>query len=68
MAAEPIRQPVLLVHGTADPTVLPATTTGSEQHVAGAFQAMSIDACGHFPHEERTDVVLPGLLSWLGRI
>ena len=68
MAAEPVRQPVLLVHGAQDPTVLAATTTGSEQHVAGPYHAAPIDDCGHFPHEERPEVVLPLLLEWLGGI
>jgi pimeloyl-ACP methyl ester carboxylesterase len=26
---------------------------------------VSVDDCGHFPHEERPDVVLPMLLEWL---
>ena len=68
MGAEPIRQPVLHLHGRQDPTVLSATTTGSELHVAGEYRAEAIDGCGHFPHEERPDVVLPLLLEWLGSI
>lgn len=68
MGAEPIRQPVLHLHGRQDPTVLSATTTGSELHVAGDYRAEAIDGCGHFPHEERPDVVLPLLLEWLGSI
>jgi len=67
MAAEPIRQPVLHIHGAQDPTVLPATTTGSEHHVTGPYQLAAVEDCGHFPHEERPDVVLPLLLEWLGR-
>jgi pimeloyl-ACP methyl ester carboxylesterase len=65
MAAEPIRQPVLHIHGAQDPTVLSATTTGSEDFVAGAYERQAIDDCGHFPHEERSDVVMPMLLEWL---
>jgi pimeloyl-ACP methyl ester carboxylesterase len=65
MAAEPIRQPVLHIHGAHDPTVLPATTTGSEQYVSGPYQLAAIDDCGHFPHEERPETLLPMLLDWL---
>lgn len=68
MAAEQIRQPVLLIHGAADPTVLSATTTGSEQFVSGRFEALSLDGCGHFPHEERSDVVRERLLGWLAEL
>ncbi|HNE89966.1 MAG TPA: alpha/beta hydrolase [Actinomycetota bacterium] len=65
MGAEPIRQPVLHIHGRQDPTVLPATTTGSGDFVTGPYQLEALDDCGHFPHEERPDVVLPTLLEWL---
>ncbi len=65
MAAEQIRQPVLHIHGRQDPTILPATASGSEQHVAGPYALAAIDDCGHFPHEERPEVVLPLLLDWL---
>lgn len=68
MAAEQIRQPVLHLHGAQDPTVLSVTTTGSGDYVAGAYRAEAIDDCGHFPHEERPDVVLPLLLEWLGSL
>ncbi|MCB0904580.1 MAG: alpha/beta hydrolase, partial [Actinobacteria bacterium] len=65
MAAEPIQQPVLHIHGRQDPTVLAATTTGSGDYVAGPYDLAPIDECGHFPHEERPEVVLPMLLEWL---
>ncbi|MEZ5184332.1 MAG: alpha/beta hydrolase [Candidatus Nanopelagicales bacterium] len=65
MAAEPIRQPVLHIQGRQDPTVLPETTTGSDAYVEGPYQLEAIDDCGHFPHEERAEVVLPLLLQWL---
>ncbi len=63
--AEPIRQPVLHIHGRQDPTVLPATTTGSGDFVDGPYQLEPLDDCGHFPHEERPDLVLPMVLDWL---
>ena len=59
----PIQQPVLHIHGRQDPTVLAATTTGSGDYVAGPYDLAPIDECGHFPHEERPDVVLPMLLG-----
>jgi pimeloyl-ACP methyl ester carboxylesterase len=68
MAAEQIRQPVLQIHGASDPTVLPATTTGSEEFVSGPYEAVSLEACGHFPHEERADEVQARLLAWLGSL
>lgn len=65
MAAEPIQQPVLHLHGAEDPTVLPATTTGSDRHVIGPYRAIGLADCGHFPHEERTDTVRTLLMDWL---
>jgi len=60
----PIDLPVLHLHGARDPMVLPASCTGSEQYVSGAYDFIGIDA-GHFPHEEKSDVVTQALLRWL---
>lgn len=68
MSAEPIRQPVLHIHGADDPTVLPATTTGSDRYVEGPYRSVALARCGHYPHEERPDAVRQLLLDWLPEV
>jgi pimeloyl-ACP methyl ester carboxylesterase len=65
MAAEPIRQPVLHIHGAQDPTVLAETTAGSAHYVGGPYRRVSLPDCGHFPHEEHGDAVRNNVLRWL---
>jgi pimeloyl-ACP methyl ester carboxylesterase len=56
--------PVLLVHGRQDPAVAPAHAT----EVAAGFPRATlrwVDACGHFPHLEHSQVVNAWLAEFL---
>jgi pimeloyl-ACP methyl ester carboxylesterase len=61
----PIARPVLHLHGARDPVILPSTAAGSGQYVAGPYSWCTVSGAGHFPHEERADVVTDALLRWL---
>ncbi len=65
---DPIWAPVLQVHGSADPTVLPSSALGSEAYVQGPYRWAEIDGAGHFPHEERPQEFNEVLLDWLGQV
>jgi pimeloyl-ACP methyl ester carboxylesterase len=60
----PVRAPVLQLHGDVDGCVLPATAQGSGQFVSGNYEWHSIDGVGHFPHNERPDLVSGELIRW----
>jgi pimeloyl-ACP methyl ester carboxylesterase len=62
---DPIWAPVLQVQGAADPTVLPSSARGSEVYVQGPYRWLEMDACGHFPHEERPEHFHAELLDFL---
>lgn len=62
---EPVRVPVLQVHGALDPVVLPRTAAGSSEYVAGPYQWALLDGVGHFPHEEAPVRTTRLLLDWL---
>lgn len=64
---EPITVPVLQLHGTRDPVILPTTVDGSEAYVTAPYRRTDLD-CGHFPQEERPDDVTGALLEWLDRL
>jgi pimeloyl-ACP methyl ester carboxylesterase len=61
----PVGQRVLQLHGTLDPSVLPATAEGSAEYVAGPYRWRLLDGVGHFPHEEAPDTFTKELVSWL---
>lgn len=61
----PIQQPVLQLHGTRDPAVLPRSAAGSGQYVAGPYTWSAIPGAGHFPQEENPAAVNAALLRWL---
>ena len=60
----PVQRPVLQLHGTADPMVLPESVDGSEAYVRAPYRRVDVDA-GHFPHEEAGSEVSRALLEWL---
>lgn len=62
---EPVRCPVLQVHGLDDPAMSPDLARLSEQHVAAPFQWEPILGAGHFPHEERPHAFSGTLEGWL---
>ena len=61
----PITVPVLQLHGSLDPCVLPATAEGAQPWVDGELQYVQLEGAGHFLPEERADAVTTHLLDWL---
>jgi pimeloyl-ACP methyl ester carboxylesterase len=61
----PIAAPVLQLHGALDTCVLPQTARGAGRYVDGPYRWRVIDGAGHFPHEERPEVLGTELLGWL---
>ena len=61
----PIVAPVLHLHGAMDSCVLPQTARGAGRYVEGPYRWRVIDGAGHFPHEERPEVLDTELLGWL---
>lgn len=62
---EPVRVPVLQIHGGADRVSLPATARGSRAHVAAAYRFRLVPGAGHFVQEEAPDRLRDVLLEWL---
>jgi pimeloyl-ACP methyl ester carboxylesterase len=62
---DPVRVPVLQLHGAADPVVLPRSAAGSDRYVAAPYRSLLLDGVGHFPHEEAHDLVAKELDAWL---
>ena len=53
--AEPVRVPVLQVHGSADPCVLEATMRADQRWAGAGFTHHGLPGTGHFPHQERPE-------------
>ena len=64
---EPVTVPVLQVHGSADPTILPSTVDGSQDHVSAPYERHDLPT-GHFPHEEDPIAFAAILLPWLASL
>jgi pimeloyl-ACP methyl ester carboxylesterase len=61
----PLSQPLLSIHGQADP-VLPLTAmAAAERYVRGPHRLVSLPGVGHLPHEEAPDEVNTALVEWL---
>jgi pimeloyl-ACP methyl ester carboxylesterase len=60
----PVRAPVLQLHGEVDSCVLAATAQGSGQFVSGSYEWRILDGVGHFPHNERPELVSGELIRW----
>ncbi|MBW0099522.1 alpha/beta hydrolase [Pseudonocardia sp. KRD-184] len=63
--SRPVDAPVLQVHGALDPCLLPSTAARSGEWAAGPFRSEVLDGVGHFPHQERPDVVNALLAGFL---
>jgi pimeloyl-ACP methyl ester carboxylesterase len=61
----PIEVPTLHLHGAADPCVPTALARGASRYVDGPYRWKVLDGLGHYPHEERPDIVNAELLGWL---
>ncbi len=62
---EPVRAPVLHLHGASDPVIFPRTARGSGLHVEAPYRWRLLAGAGHYPHEEVPDVLSGELLGWL---
>jgi len=60
----PVSVPVLQVHGSRDPSILPSSVAGSQAGAAGPYDLVWIDA-GHYVHEERPAQFASTLSDWL---
>ncbi len=65
---EPIRVPVLQMHGEMDGAVLPSSAAGSGELVEAPYDWRLLPDVGHFPHEEAPELVSEALLGWLGKV
>jgi pimeloyl-ACP methyl ester carboxylesterase len=63
--AAPITVPVLQLHGSRDPLVLPASAAGCGPFVNAAYRFELLDGAGHFLPEEQPDPVSSRLINWL---
>lgn len=62
-----IQQPVLHVLGMSDGSILPRSSNGSEDFVAGPYERVDMSGVGHFPHEEDARRFADLALPWLER-
>lgn len=63
--AEPVRSPVLQVHGRSDGAILPTSVDGSEAYAGAGYARVDLDGVGHFPHEEDPAAFDAALLPWI---
>jgi pimeloyl-ACP methyl ester carboxylesterase len=61
---QPVRAPVLQLHGAADTCILPPTAQGSGQFVTGSYEWRVLPGVGHFPHNEAPELVSGELIRW----
>jgi pimeloyl-ACP methyl ester carboxylesterase len=65
---DPVRVPVLQVHGGLDPWVLPETAVASARRVEGPLRFELVPGAGHFLPEEAPHRVNQVLLEWLAQV
>jgi pimeloyl-ACP methyl ester carboxylesterase len=61
---EPIRRPVLQLHGDFDGCILPSTAQGSGRFVSADYQWQLLTGVGHFPQQEAPQAVSDALIAW----
>lgn len=62
---EPVRVPVLQVHGALDRAVSAAAAHEARHRVSAAYTWVPLGGAGHFPHEERPVDLTDCLLAWI---
>ncbi len=60
-----ITVPVLQIHGSVDPLVLPESAAGSQSFVTAPYEFHLVHGAGHFLPEERPAEVSDLLVTWL---
>jgi pimeloyl-ACP methyl ester carboxylesterase len=65
LVRRPVEAPVLLINGSDDPALARPAVDASGRSVRGPVTQRTIDAAGHFPHEEQPSSVTETLLQWL---
>lgn len=60
-----VQAPVLMIHGLADPFLLPGALDGTWQWVAGHFTLFTVPGAGHFVQQDASRQVSRRLLHWL---
>jgi pimeloyl-ACP methyl ester carboxylesterase len=60
----PVTAPTLQLHGAVDSCVVPRTAQSSHRYVKAEYEWRLLEGVGHFPPEERPDVVSGELLRW----
>jgi pimeloyl-ACP methyl ester carboxylesterase len=61
---QPVRVPVLQLHGDLDHCILPRTAKGSGRFVGGDYEWHQLEGVGHFPQNEDPDRVSAELVRW----
>ncbi|HEY7048589.1 MAG TPA: alpha/beta hydrolase [Jatrophihabitantaceae bacterium] len=64
LQANPVKAPVLQLHGELDGCVLPRTAQGSGRYVTGEYQWHTLEGVGHFPQNEAAEQVSGELIRW----
>lgn len=67
MAGRGFGVPGLVLHGTADPVIVPTYFAGAEACFS-KFKLVSLEGAGHFLMEERPEAVGRSLGEWLGEV
>lgn len=61
---DPVRSPVLQLHGALDGCVLVDTARGGEQYTCGPHRFVEVPGVGHFLPEEAPDLVTEEVRAW----
>ncbi len=62
---EPVRVPVLHVHGLLDPAISVEAARAAQAYVRAPYRWLPMAGVGHFPHEESPARFTAELLDWL---
>ncbi|HWB65895.1 MAG TPA: alpha/beta hydrolase [Mycobacteriales bacterium] len=61
---QPVQLPTLQLHGAEDPCVLARTAQGAGRYVSADYQWRLLEGVGHFPHQEKPDLVSEEIIRW----
>lgn len=66
-STEMLRVPTLMIQGTADGTVLPASTEDKDRYFTAGYRRVLLDGIGHFPAREAPAATASLILEHLSR-